>query len=661
MFRLIILFILVQIAAVFTYKVNDSDYNRMPPLYQLDGFEECFDEPDSIYCYAEFVLVSDEPNELFTYIEEFSDNPRHFNHTLLRRGYCMTKTCNDFYNVSNTEMDLRLTFEACANKTIYDKYKLKTRVSVDNLDCSKRYRDLPIDYLDMFIGGICILIVMANIIGSLCDRYLDKGKEQGSLRFLYCFSCFRNWKKFIAPAGENRDPRFKTLTGIHGIRAINMASVVIGHAVYVSAVFLTNPEMMEGLYDVKFFNIFMNGSIVMQSFFLTSSFLLVYNWLIDTEKRPLSWSMLPMQIMMRWLRLTPAYALVTGLTVTWFSRLASGGPAWNKIIYNEVRDCRQNWWKHLLYFNNYIDRTYCMVNSWYLAADTQLYIFAVILFLLCRTNLTRKVVLSFFFVVGLITPMLHTYFQELQGVLIAAPDVVFNLFMGDPTFEKNYSKAHTNIAGCIIGMALGYIIYYWQKSGGDPKQFQKYRYLYWSLPGVMILVLFAGHIFFAAGPPLPIYLHVIYAGLQKPAFGLVVAAIIAGLVIQFEGLFRPILEWRPFVFLSRLSYSAYLLHLPYVRTEAASILNGQRLDMFVGAISCFTILVGVYIASFFFCMMVEMPFANIITSIFRRPHTEEYKNETDKETKTIENDNGTDVNQAKTEDGTIVIKMGSKI
>ncbi|KAJ8717610.1 hypothetical protein PYW07_005540 [Mythimna separata] len=631
----------------------------MPPLYHLDEFEECFDEPDAIFCYGEFGLVSDDPSEFLTMIQKFSENPKRFNHTLIRHGYCMKKTCNEFYNGTETDVDLRSSYEACSNKTIYNKYKLKTRLT-DVLDCAPRDRDLPIDYLDIFIGAICILIVLANIIGSICDRYLDKGKERGGLKFLYHFSIYRNWKKFVAPAGENRDPRFKTLSGIHGVRAINICLVVIAHACYVSGALLVNPKLIEDWFDVKFFNIFMNGSVVMQSFFLVSSFLLVYNWLIDSEKRPLSWSMLPQQIIMRWLRLTPAYALMTGLTVTWFSRLVSGGPLFEKVIYYENVDCRRNWWIHLLYFNNYVDRSYCMVNSWYLAADTQLYIFGVIIFLLCRTNLRRKIVLSFFFVVGIIVPMLHTYFQELKGVLIAAPDVVLNLFLGDPTFEKLYSKGHTNLTGCIIGMGLGYIIYNWQKTDGDPKQFHKYRYLYWSLAGASALVLFAGHMFFNDGPPLPLYLHVLYAGLQKPAFALVIATIIAGVVIQFEDVYRPILEWRFFVFLSRLSYSAYLIHLPYVRTEVASIMNVQRVTFFGGAARCLTIVTGVFVASFFFCMMVEMPFANIVTSLFRRPHKEELNKEISKETKKAEDDNG-DMSQTKTEDGTIVIKMGTKI
>ncbi|KAJ8716986.1 hypothetical protein PYW08_005385 [Mythimna loreyi] len=672
MFDTVLLLFVVQSSVVLSYGLNDSDYNRMPPLYYLDGFEECFDKPDAMYCYGEFVLVSDEPSEVLTIAQEYSNNIRHYNHTVLRHGYCMKKTCNEFYNFTESEVDLRLSFEACSNKTIYDQYKLKTRLT-DELDCSKRDRDQPIDNLDILVGVICMLIILANLIGSLCDNYLDKGNERRGLKFLYCFSIFRNWKTFVAPAGEGQDPRFKALKGIHGIRALNVVAVVMAHASFRFAMLLTNPKYLEGLFQSTILTLLMSGSLIMQTFFIVSSFLLVYNWMMYSEKKPLSWSMLPQQIVMRWLRLTPSYALILGLTATWFSRLVSGGPLWKRIVYYEKRDCRQNWWAHLLYINNYVKTSNCMMQTWYLAADTQLYIFGVIIFLLCRTNLKRKVVLSFFFVVGIIGPMLHTYYQELISVLLASPEMVLNVFLDDPFFQKVFIKGHTNMVGYVIGMSLGYIIYNWQRAGGDPKQFQKYRYLYWSSVLVALLAYCSSYTVFYDGPPMPMYVHILLAGFQKTVFGLAIAIIIAGVVIQFEGLYRPVLEWRPFVFIARLSYSAYLLHVAFIKPETASIIYLQRISIIGGLLHDCTTAVGVFIAAFFFCLLVEMPFTKLLKVIFKRPNNETQDIKSVKETNKTEDGNGidmsqtkttdeqgADMSQTKTEEGTIVIKMGIK-
>ncbi|KAJ8716987.1 hypothetical protein PYW08_005386 [Mythimna loreyi] len=681
MFGPVLLFFVVQNSIALSYTFNDSKLNRMPSLYYLDSYEDCFNEPDAIFCYGEFALVSDEPDEVLTTAQEYSNNIRHYNHTVLRHGYCMKKTCNEFYNATESEVDLRWSFEACSNKTVYNKYKLKTRLS-DELDCSKRDRDQPIDNLDIFVGVICIFIITANIVGSHCDHYLYKGKEQGALKFLYYFSIMRNWKKFVAPAGEGQDPRFKALKGIHGIRAITILAVVVVHSSFRYGMLVVNPEYLVGFYENTFVTMLMSGSLVMQSFFIVSAFLLVYNWLIHLENVPLSWSMLPQQIIMRWLRLTPSYALIIGLTATWFSRLASGGPLWTKIIYYEKRDCRQNWWAHILYINNYVKLTNCMVHTWYLAADTQLHIFGVIIFLLCRTNLTRKVALSFFFLLGIIVPMLHTYYEELNSVLFASPKTALNLFLGDPFFEKVYIRGHTNVVGCVIGMALGYILYNWQKAGGDPKQLQKYRYLYWSSVLVGMLAYCSAFIIFKEGPPVPLYVHVLYAGFQKTVFGVAVAIIIGGVVIQFEGLCRPILEWRPFMYIGRLSYSAFLLHIAFIKPGVASVMHLQRVHLVGILIQDCTIVVGVFIAALFFCLMVEMPFTNVIKGIFRRSHSEKQNIKIVKETNTTEAENGidmsqtkdekkidisqtkdekgADMSQTKTEDGTIVIKVGTK-
>lgn len=60
--------------------------------------------------------------------------------------------------------------------------------------------------------------------------------------------------------------------------------------------------------------------------------------------------------------------------------------------------------------------------SRYLAADTQLYCMAAILIIACRTADSRKVVLSMLFVLGLIVPTVHTYYQNLDGILMVTPE-----------------------------------------------------------------------------------------------------------------------------------------------------------------------------------------------------------------------------------------------
>ena len=72
-----------------------------------------------------------------------------------------------------------------------------------------------------------------------------------------------------------------------------------------------------------------------------------------------------------------------------------------------------------------------------------------------------------------------------------------------------------------------------------------------------------------------------------------------------------------------------------------------------------TIIMGVFIAAFFFWMLVETPFANLTRQIFTKPATPavDEKKESIKETKIAEDENGIDMTQTQVEDGTIVMKM----
>lgn len=62
----------------------------------------------------------------------------------------------------------------------------------------------------------------------------------------------------------------------------------------------------------------------------------------------------------------------------------------------------------------------------YLAADTQLYIVGLVVYLLGRNLVVRKKLLVGLFLLGLVLPALHTYFQDLEGNLLITPMLVFN-------------------------------------------------------------------------------------------------------------------------------------------------------------------------------------------------------------------------------------------
>ncbi|CAB3219737.1 unnamed protein product [Arctia plantaginis] len=423
----------------------------MPLVMYMDSYELCQQDTDALYCMSEYVLVSEKPSPLLTMIQEFSEHSvSHYNHTKLRYGTCITRTCQKFYDLFDG--DLKLILEACLNETLSTKYDLKVKI-LNDIHCKQPGTVMKdIDQLDIIVGIIFTILLIANIVGSLTDYYSGMKTENRVFKLLTCFSLIRNWKKLMALDADVSDPRSESLNGLHGIR------------------------------------------------------------------------------------LTPAYAVIVALTATWFAHITAG-PLWSKYAEKELYDCRQYWWQNLLYINNYFENSECVLLSWYLAVDMQLYIAGVIFFLSCRSSRSRKIALSLLFLAGMIMPASHVYFQDLDGIQLITPEETLSLFATDPHFNNIYTRFHTNIIGYVIGMALGYLVYHWQTQRIDVKRWQKpiYRILYYSSVLLGLWCGYIGSIFYQDAPRQPLYVRVLCAAFIKPIFGFFIAILLIGLIFKFEG------------------------------------------------------------------------------------------------------------------------------
>lgn len=98
------------------------------------------------------------------------------------------------------------------------------------------------------------------------------------------------------------------------------------------------------------------------------------------------------------IRLTPVYAAVLGFVATLWTRIGSG-PDWTYVQYVSEA-CREKWWIHMLYLNNYVIHSssmivmtflglrkestpsnellslQCLPESWYVATDFQMFVFS---------------------------------------------------------------------------------------------------------------------------------------------------------------------------------------------------------------------------------------------------------------------------------------------
>ncbi|XP_037301425.1 nose resistant to fluoxetine protein 6-like [Manduca sexta] len=539
------------------YNLNDTEYEMMPPLFKLDEYAPCISDPGGLYCVVDIDLFSRHNSSLMRMIQGYSEHRiKHYNHTQIHRGICVTRTCR------HNTTDLTRTVQECANESLWENYKIEGRVNIQYCKGGERP---ALDKSDLAVALVYLVLIILNITGSVYDVVACKDGGKGN-PYLLAFSLKRNWARLVAAGGKGDDPRFERLKLFQGIRSITMVLVIFSHTVLIMAYsYVDNPQFIERSYEDPLKQLLYNGSLVTHSFFVMSAFLLAYNFQIYNEKHKTSWVHFPKGILLRWLRLTPTYALMLA-TIATLMRHLGDGPLWEHVVTSEANACRSYWWAHLLFINNYIyDDAFCLPQTWYLAADTQMFCVGLLVCVLARGPKARKIALSVLFCLSLIIPALQTYYQDLNAVVIQSPESYRNLYAHDHTFRLLYIRGHTNLSTYTIGLAGGYLIYSWQKEGRNFDKVKKYPWVIWLLFPLGVGIILSGGVFYIDGISLHPAWIVLYAALYKPLFQLCIIGLTWGCIFKIESIYRGIVEWRGFTWTGRVSYSAFFTHTLFQR------------------------------------------------------------------------------------------------
>ncbi|CAG4967876.1 unnamed protein product [Parnassius apollo] len=611
---LLITLIIIQRSHGVIYELNDTEYDKMPPLFHLEPYGPCVHEPGGVYCTVELKLVSDVPSEIMTTIEEYSlRREMNLNHSRLNRGVCVTRTCKDYLS-QNTSADLNLVLEGCLNDTLWKQYKLKSKLSTEVL-CNDLDNKVDVDYGDVAVAVICLAILILNIVGSLYDFWFISNKESKGNNFLICFSIRRNWKRLVACPAYSHDQRLRRFKGFNGLRTISIIMIIIEHSLLPFIIAPNDSHELERKYNYILYHLFIDGGLMVQTFFVMSGCLLSYKLQLYAEKRDINWTMIPKWILQRWLRLTPSYALVLAITTTWL-RFAGLVPLWQRAVGVEVKDCRRDGWLNLIYLNNYIDESQCMPQTWYIASNMQLYVSCLIILTLVTNVTARKIVLAVLFVVSLIIPACHTYIQNSDAGLIISTETVRDYFVKDRKFNYSYKSEHTNFSNYILGLSLGMLIYYLQKNEFSVEKYKKFKLVYWATLPAMLILLPSGSFFYFFQNSSALYIKAIYSGVAKPLFGSIIVLIILGMTFKLENFYRGILEWNGWTSPARVSYSAYILHVLFVRS-----LTGTRSTLIHVSIAHVILcnlgtVIITYLAAYPYWLLVEAPAVALSKVIF---------------------------------------------
>ncbi|CAG9820126.1 unnamed protein product [Phaedon cochleariae] len=288
-------------------------------------------------------------------------------------------------------------------------------------------------------GAVGILM----IISTTYDVYLKKKMLKCRHPMLLAFSVYTNGRKLLQTSKGNNSEQ---ILCFQGMKIISMMWIVLGHGMggWMQLPITNKADVNLAVQALRSF--WMTAApIAVETFFYISGFLTVYLYLKKQKKAPLAVQIknIPFLYIHRYFRLTPAVIMVYILSITSFSHLGSG-PIWQLGVDYISKPCRKFWWSFFLYIQNYVnygDNDICLVQTWYLSADMQMFVFTPLLLIPLAVLLRDTTKLK-----------LAMISLALLNVIVTAIPIAIKYLL------KNYNNpydTHTRLASYTMGITMG--------------------------------------------------------------------------------------------------------------------------------------------------------------------------------------------------------------
>ncbi|XP_075984055.1 uncharacterized protein LOC142981820 [Anticarsia gemmatalis] len=549
--KILVLLLLVAAAAA-AGEFTDEELSNFPKLFHLDDYDRCLAKKNGVYCLGSFELTPDvQPNPTYDLLKEYSDK-RHFNRTRIHRGYCVSSRCP---NLLSNNASLR--FERCVDEWAQAR---TLRASINKLHYCRTHADKhavpPMTDAQRLFLQCVVAIVALNIIGTIYDVYMGDEPEKNKL--ITAFSIPANWRR-LSVIHEGGDPRLTALIPVNGVRVISMAFTTFAHAnVFHSCFYTLNPEYLEKQSQRLDAAFLAGGTALMQMLAALACFFTAYNLLIFSQKRDLTFNMLPLCLLKRIIRISPVHIFLVGFAATWWPHLRDG-PLVSTTIGIESAACQKKFWYHVFYVNNAVDKTdYCIAPTWFLAVDFHLYILACSLTLLLwrqRCRALKLYVVLFF--ASCIFCGIVAYFKEFKAfIYFAIPESIRQIFRNEPSFTSFYLSSWSSIPSCFVGLILAHIQFELDEKRIKLNDYKWFRYLHhFTFPFLFIWQL-SGQL--ARNISSPIF-SAVYVAFDRPFYCILGGITLLGLV-NVDGPLRKFFGWSGWTKLARVSLTVMMFH-----------------------------------------------------------------------------------------------------
>ena len=545
------------------------------------------------------------------------------------------------------------------NKTIHNRgLYFDSKTSFHSLSMKGQALTSQAIFMITLCAVICALVVvstLADVISPLVSDWMEQRRRQRLSRFskddsdgelldsdpllgkdshgrrstdkcvtflheiMTAFSLYKNIPMILS----TRQPP-SAITSINGVRVISMFWVIMCHNFVFS---VTNFRNISHLGDVmtRFTSqAIINGFVSVDSFFFLSGVLVSYLTLREMRRRKGKFPFLPYYLH-RILRLTPTYMFL--LFFYWFLTMyisqgtpnvqvafGPGSPTW--------QTCGRYWWTNLIYINNlYPDKLgdECMNWSWYLANDMQFFVISPLIIIPLYVWFTGGVIASGFlllvsfavtaFVTGFFNLLASQFLPIIYGQVVS-PDA--------PAYsDVIYIKPYCRIGPYIIGLVLGAVFYYEYKPAFS-KLANWLIYLSLWLVGIAIGMsavygLYGGF----QGRVLTDAENILYNMFSRTGWGVALAIVLFACHHGYGGPINSFLSMPFWIPLSRLTYTAYLVH-PIV---LYAVVSSERDTFYYTDVTISVYIAGTTVLSYgaaaLVSAFVEFPVANLEMAVFK--------------------------------------------
>ncbi|KZC11487.1 Nose resistant to fluoxetine protein 6 [Dufourea novaeangliae] len=409
-------------------------------------------------------------------------------------------------------------------------------------------------------------------------------------KFLICFSGYSNLKQIF-----NIESGTDNIAMLHGVKFFGMTWIIAAHTIYYGSAFWdrTTAVMMT---NAAWMQVLTNATYSVDTFFCVSGFLLgmVYLKSIRKEKPNFTFrnftKIFLLQSLKRFIRLTPAYAIVIIFTILNFT-------SYDKVstfhfIEEPVNYCTKYWWRNLLYINNFYDwNELCFSWSWYIANDMQFFMFGTILLVLFSTH---------FFIAAGVTAVTMLSSCIIIGYKVYVLEYVPTLDQLYKTLTVIYIRPWMRIGPFIVGILTAILLEKWKYKLNLSTKARIAGWTFGVLCNCSIL-------FGIVDKNIPLAMSVLYVSLSRTFWAFGIAWLIIACTTNNGGIVNKFLSLRAWIPMGRLTFCAYLLN-PFILT---SIFMYGNYPVYVDFLNTVSSPVGVhamtYASSLVLSVMAEAP------------------------------------------------------